>query len=157
MKHKSLLGSFALALALSSAALTTRLHGTSAPDSDEASIAKVTARLLEARKKERASRPAPHETRYEITLKNAAQPGLPEPLSAAAHSAVADKLDGEADVPDQAAAGKDFASDCILEETQHILLDYIRLLNAPANPAPAGTPALPVLSRGISPLERPAT
>jgi len=47
MKLKSLLGSLGLILALGSAALTTRLHGTSAIGSDEANIAIVTARLLE--------------------------------------------------------------------------------------------------------------
>jgi len=47
MKLKSSLGSLGLALALGSAALTTHLHQTWATGGDEASIAKVTARLLE--------------------------------------------------------------------------------------------------------------
>jgi carboxyl-terminal processing protease len=83
----------------------------------------------EARKKERAGRPTPHETQYEITLKIADQPGLPKPLSAAA------KLDDSEDHIEPtgpALAGKDLAPDCVLEETQHILLDYISMLDAPA-------------------------
>ena len=47
MKMKPFLCSFGLVLALASAALTTRLHGTPAAENDEANIAKVTARLLE--------------------------------------------------------------------------------------------------------------
>jgi hypothetical protein len=84
-----------------------------------------------ARKKERSSRQSPGETQYEITLKNADQPGLPKPLSAAAQ---ADDSDNNTESPDLASAGKDLASDSILGETQNILLDYIRLLSAPANP-----------------------
>jgi carboxyl-terminal processing protease len=88
----------------------------------------------EARKKERGGHPAPPETQYEITLKNADHAGLPEPLSAAAHSGTADNSDSGADLPDQPPAGKNLASDPVLKEAQHILLDYISLLDAPANP-----------------------
>jgi carboxyl-terminal processing protease len=85
----------------------------------------------EARRKERAARPGSDETRYEITLKNAGQPGLPEPLSAAAHSDAEARVDAQSDLPEQVPAGKDLASDSILEETQHILLDYVTLLKQP--------------------------
>src|SRR3974390_2579494 len=47
MKLKSLLGSLGLVLAIGSAALTTRLHGTVETGSDEANIASVAARVLE--------------------------------------------------------------------------------------------------------------
>jgi carboxyl-terminal processing protease len=84
----------------------------------------------EARRTERAARPIAQETRYEITLRNAEQPGLPEPLSAAAVSPTGDGSDGETGLPDHPATGKDLSADSILEETQHILLDYIKLLNS---------------------------
>lgn len=47
MKLKPILRSLGLVLVLACAAVTARLHGTTAPESDEANIAKVTARLLE--------------------------------------------------------------------------------------------------------------
>jgi carboxyl-terminal processing protease len=47
MKLKSFLGGLGLALALCSAALTTRLHESSAPATEEAGIAETTARLLQ--------------------------------------------------------------------------------------------------------------
>jgi carboxyl-terminal processing protease len=87
----------------------------------------------EARKKERAARLAPLETRYEIALKNADQSGLPKPLSATAHSTIVAQVLVQSDLPEQGLVGKDLASDSILEETQHILLDYIALLNASSN------------------------
>jgi carboxyl-terminal processing protease len=88
-----------------------------------------------ARSKERSGRQPLHETQYEITLKNADQPGLPKPLPAASHGPQADDAERDAQSLDAAPAGKDLAADCILEETQHILLDYITLLSSPANAA----------------------
>jgi carboxyl-terminal processing protease len=85
----------------------------------------------EARKKDRSSRQPQDETEYEITLKNASHPGLPKPLSAASAAKV-DDSDNHSESLISAPAGKDLASDCVLEEAQHILLDYITLLNAPA-------------------------
>jgi carboxyl-terminal processing protease len=85
----------------------------------------------EARKKVRADRQTQHETQYEITLKIADQPSLPKPLSPASTAKV-DDSENESESTSPAPAGKDPASDCVLEETQHILLDYITLLNAPA-------------------------
>ncbi len=86
----------------------------------------------EARKKERASRPPSQQQQYEITLKNVDQPGLPAPLSAVAASnsqtSALDESDGEPETPDQARASKDQPSDATLEETKHILVDYIQLL-----------------------------
>jgi len=83
----------------------------------------------EARRKERANRQPQHETQYEITLKDAAQPGLPKPVSAPSTAKVDDDSDGESLLPSP--KGKDVISDCVMEEAQHILLDYITLLNAP--------------------------
>lgn len=89
---------------------------------------------LEARKKDRSSRHAPHETRYEITVKNASQPGLPKPWSAASRSPDVDDSDADVEAPDPVPADKDLASDSTLEETQHILLDYVGLLRNAPNP-----------------------
>jgi carboxyl-terminal processing protease len=83
---------------------------------------------------------APHETQYEITVKNAEQQGLSKPLSAATDSSPADGSDNDIRFPDSAPGGKGIASDPTLEETQHILLDYITLQNAPANSTLAGVP-----------------
>jgi carboxyl-terminal processing protease len=88
----------------------------------------------EERKKERVARPAPVETRYEITLKNAERSGLPSPLSVGTQSSTVDDSDKETQSSDPAAPSKDLASDSILEETQRILLDYITLLNASLKP-----------------------
>jgi hypothetical protein len=89
---------------------------------------------LEARKKDRSSRHAPHETRYEITVKNAGQPGLPKPWSAASRSPEVDDSDADVEAPDPVPADKDLAFDSTLEETQRILLDYIGLLHSAPNP-----------------------
>src|SRR6185369_3205988 len=86
-----------------------------------------------ARKKERSSRRPPVETQFEITLKNASQAGLPKPLSAVTRSPHVDASDIDSESPSSVPEEKDLASDSILEETQHILRDYIRLSNAPAN------------------------
>jgi carboxyl-terminal processing protease len=83
----------------------------------------------EARKKERSDRQAPHETRYEITVKSAGQPGLPKPLAAAAQPATVDEYDTGDESPEPAPPDKDAASDATIEEAQHILIDYIGLLN----------------------------
>ncbi len=84
----------------------------------------------DARKKERASRPPSQQTQYEITLKNADIPGLPAPLTAASLSQTnsVDELEADSDAPEQAKAAKDQATDPTLEETKHILVDYIGVL-----------------------------
>jgi carboxyl-terminal processing protease len=92
-----------------------------------------------SRKTERAGRQTQHETQYEITLKNADQQGLPKPLSAASTPTV-DDSESDADSTAPAPGGKDLAVDCVLQETQQILLDYITLLNGPANTTLAGHP-----------------
>jgi len=101
--------------------------------------AEETARA-EARKKERASRSPSPQTQYEITLKNADQPGLPAPMVAAATqsqtNAPAD-LDLESEAPEHVRAAKDPASDPTLEETKHVLVDYIGLLKDAADPTVA--------------------
>ena len=82
----------------------------------------------EARKKERSQRPVSHETRYEITVKTAGQPGLPKPLAAATQPAKVDEYDNSDHSPDPAPPDKDATSDAMLEEAQQILVDYIGLL-----------------------------
>ena len=84
----------------------------------------------EARKKDRAARPPLHEKQYEITLKIVDQPGLPEPLSATNQVHQVDDLDANPESPEAAqAAVKDVAVDSILDETEHILVDYIGLFS----------------------------
>jgi carboxyl-terminal processing protease len=82
---------------------------------------------LEARKKERASRPKPDEKFYELTLKNVDQPELtlykPNPKPAP---------DENADPEDADAGPEDpVTSDLILTEARHIMADYISLMNKP--------------------------
>jgi carboxyl-terminal processing protease len=64
---------------------------------------------------------------YEITVKNAAAPGLPAPLDPAklkTESAAADD-DGEAAAP---------APDLLLRETEHVLAEYVKLLHPDGSP-----------------------
>lgn len=68
---------------------------------------------------------------YEITVKNAATPGLPSPLDPAklkTDDTVANDLD-EGDVTAPAPA-----RDLLLEESEHILADYVDLLHPQASP-----------------------
>jgi carboxyl-terminal processing protease len=70
---------------------------------------------------------------YEITVKNAAAPGLPPPIDPAKpKAAAAAAKDADADDADSALP----AEDLLLHETQHILADYVDLLT------PAGSPTL---------------
>jgi carboxyl-terminal processing protease len=98
------------------------------------------AERAKARKKELASRPEPPGKTYEITLKNAEQPGLPAPVTktnsvktaAAATNAttnataqVAQKGEDDPDevVPDEKLSNVDMA----MEEAKRILIDYLTL------------------------------
>lgn len=85
-----------------------------------------------ARTKARNAERLAHEEKvppiYEITVQNAANPGLPAPLDASklkAENAQAADEDGE----DPKAALP--AQDLLLSETEHIMTDYVGLLNAP--------------------------
>jgi carboxyl-terminal processing protease len=86
-----------------------------------------------ARQKARSDRQSSPETRYEITLRNADQPGLPKPLPISGNSTDIEGPDKGAESATPVSAGKDLAADNALEETEHILLDYITLLNGPKN------------------------
>jgi carboxyl-terminal processing protease len=86
----------------------------------------------EARKKERAGRQTLNERQYEITVKNADHPGLPEPLAPASVARLDDSGNGS-ETTTPAPSARDLAADCLLQETQQILLDYITLLTRPAN------------------------
>lgn len=81
-----------------------------------------------ARERERRARPEPREKVYEITLQQAAQPGLPPPLAAtnATTTAAAD-LDPD-DPDDEAAESRAPAPDAPMLEAQQILRDYLSLL-----------------------------
>jgi carboxyl-terminal processing protease len=89
-------------------------------------LAAAKARQAE-RAKERATRQTPRPPTYEITLKNAALPGLPPPQSpstpspkSAAHGS------GDAPEPTSPTSGEDI----ILSEAQRILADYVELERA---------------------------
>jgi carboxyl-terminal processing protease len=103
---------------------------------------------MKARDKERLTRPEPQEKVYELTLKQAALPGLPPPVTktnaalaklsaqagpgvpgASTNSAVA--ATGAApggDSLDEAEAEKPAAQDAPLLEARHILVDYLSVL-----------------------------
>jgi carboxyl-terminal processing protease len=93
---------------------------------------------LEARKKEIASRHEAQPTTYSITLKAAAQPGLPPAdtnhVAAATPAPTPDQGQGDdADVEESASAhDSPPPTDLHLRETERILLDYIQLLGAKA-------------------------
>ncbi len=93
--------------------------------------------LLQARKKELASRPASKAKVYVITLKQADQPGLPPPTTEAALSkAEAQKSLAMADETDSTTANQSLpALDTTLEETERILADLVLLSHKPATSA----------------------
>lgn len=90
-----------------------------------------------ARDKERLARKAPEPTVYEITLKNAAQPGLPPPM--AKTNGVASAVSPGHGLPSVAATDplgtdepdeeKPAPVDATLNETEAILVDYLHLLD----------------------------
>lgn len=101
-----------------------------------------------AREKERLARTPPEITVYELMLKNVDQPGLPPPVARTNNLAAVDAKSssdttvdaaeiaaanlGEADDPEASDAededAKGSAPDYVLEESQHILVDYLGLL-----------------------------
>lgn len=91
-----------------------------------------------AREEERAGREPLPETRYEITLRLAGQPGLPDPVSDAARPSNAN-ADQEAEPPDLADAGEtdkaELQVDAGLKEAKRILLDLIELSHPTSAPA----------------------
>jgi len=83
-----------------------------------------------AREQERAKRQTPKPPTYEITLKNAATPGLPPPLdsSAPAKPPAKSKSHTPSDSSDPIVPGSE--DDIILNEAQRILVDYVDLQRA---------------------------
>jgi carboxyl-terminal processing protease len=97
-----------------------------------------------ARDKERLTRPEPQEKVYELTLKLAALPGLPPPVTRtnaamaklSAHAGamgpgagtVSTAAAAAADNPDDAEAEKPVVPDAPLVEAEHILIDYLSLV-----------------------------
>jgi hypothetical protein len=67
---------------------------------------------------------------YEITLKNAAVPGLPPPLAFRDHPAQSASAVRPAarDLADRS-KGRQAADDLVLSESERILADYVRLLS----------------------------
>ncbi|MBK9139413.1 MAG: carboxy terminal-processing peptidase [Verrucomicrobia bacterium] len=98
-----------------------------------------------ARLTERKARPAPSETLYEITLKNAGQEGLPDPFDpnkpkseeeqALSARTITDPDPEETEAEDE----KTPAVDVALEETKRILLDLISLTAARAPVTPVAS------------------
>jgi carboxyl-terminal processing protease len=93
-------------------------------------LAEAKARQAE-RERERATRQTQRPPTYEITLKNAAAPGLPPPLSSnspptKSPAKSASRAPGAASDPTTRASGDDI----ILREAEHILADYIDLERA---------------------------
>ena len=82
-----------------------------------------------SRQKIRAKRPVLAETQYEITLKNAADPGLPAAMTNATAAVTSPASDEDEGAGKPAGPG---APDSGLEEAKHILADYIRLLTGAA-------------------------
>jgi carboxyl-terminal processing protease len=83
---------------------------------------------MDARKKERASRPKSGEKVYEITLKNVDLPGLHEPE---VKPKPAVKPDDDEDPVEAAATEDPAAADPIVTEARRIMADYISLLKKP--------------------------
>lgn len=88
----------------------------------------VQAKALESeRERQRAARPDERPISYEITVKNAASPGLPRPVASAQQgrspgSAQSAQARGNADSSD---AASDSERDVVLDETVRILTDYV--------------------------------
>lgn len=87
---------------------------------------------IEARKKERLSRPKPNEKEYEITLKNVdvaqLQPPVVKTNDLASARAEMAEFGDELPTTDKASDADTKAPDATLEETKRILKDYINLL-----------------------------
>lgn len=85
-----------------------------------------------ARNAERNGRKEASPTTYEITVKNAATPGLPSPIDPN------ERKDAMTTAPDEqpdAAEPSSPKQDILLTEAQRILKDYLQLLNRPSAPA----------------------
>jgi carboxyl-terminal processing protease len=84
----------------------------------------------EARKRERAARKESPPTTYEITLSNAAIPGLPTPATTIS-SPAAKSSKSSADETEEAEASLP-QSDPVLHESERILADYAAMLHRPS-------------------------
>jgi carboxyl-terminal processing protease len=88
-------------------------------------------------------------TTYEITLKNAAAPGLPPPLAAKPSAKPGTAATPEAEAPpapdalDSSAPGQ-FSGDILLQETVKILADYVELLGGSSKARELVSPHPPV-------------
>lgn len=85
----------------------------------------------EKRKQELKNRPAPNYVTYEITLKNADKPGLPEPVILKKDEKSKEKTETKPDSGDDSTADEEDPTtnpDITLEETTRIMLDFISLI-----------------------------
>ena len=82
---------------------------------------------LAASKKERLARATAPPAAYQVTLKDVARPGLGEPVKPKAP-----RIDPDADAEPAADIAAAPADDIILNEAEHILLDYTSLLQDPS-------------------------
>jgi carboxyl-terminal processing protease len=86
--------------------------------------------LVKARNAQRLAAKSLEPTAYEITLKNAATPGLPAPLDPSKPKARMATWNNDGEAIDAPAPAEDIQ----LRESQRILADYVRLLEAPRPP-----------------------
>jgi carboxyl-terminal processing protease len=86
--------------------------------------------LVKSRKALRLAAKSSEPTAYEITLKNAAAPGLPAPIDPSKPTAKVASWDDDGDAADASAPTEDIQ----LREAQRILADYARLLETPRPP-----------------------
>lgn len=100
------------------------------------------------RERQRAARPDERPISYEITVENAASPGLPKPLATTEQ----ERLPGPASAsqgrgnPDSPEDDSDSERDIVLDETVRILTDYVRAERAQRRSAQTNRP-VPSLSR----------
>ena len=86
---------------------------------------------LATRKKEREAQRDPNEKVFEITLRNAAQPGLPPPMGRTNAMAAAPRPAFEdSGAPNYFQTDRNGGLDLTLEEAQRILLDYVSVQKA---------------------------
>ena len=87
--------------------------------------------LLKARKAQRLAAKSSEPKAYEITLKDAATPGLPAPIDPSKPKAEAVSWNDDGDAAD----ASEPVDDIQLRESQRILTDYVRDIEAPRAPA----------------------
>lgn len=97
---------------------------------------------------------------YDITLANAATPGLPPPTVFRKKDVKTDSKSrapstpSPDDDPDESPSGRSPADDAILRESVRILADYVDLLGRPAPVRPTGGAPAPIVAPPVPPANR---